>query len=67
MLLAGTDEIGWVLDHEEAIAAWEAGHPPRVDTRIGPATAAYAASAARRRTCPRRPRNPARPVPSPGP
>ena len=35
MLLAGTDEIGYVLDHEDAIAAWEAVHPPRVDTRLG--------------------------------
>ena len=40
MLLAGTDEIGYVLDHADAIAAWEAVHPPRIDTRIGPATAA---------------------------
>jgi 3-isopropylmalate/(R)-2-methylmalate dehydratase small subunit len=35
MLLAGTDEIGYVLGKEAAIAAWEAAHPPRVDTRIG--------------------------------
>jgi 3-isopropylmalate/(R)-2-methylmalate dehydratase small subunit len=35
MLLAGTDEIGYVLGHADAIAAWEAGHPPRVDTRLG--------------------------------
>ena len=33
MLLAGTDEIGYVLGHDDAIAAWEAAHPPRVDTR----------------------------------
>ncbi len=33
MLLEGTDEIGWLLAREPAIAAWEAGHPPRVDTR----------------------------------
>jgi 3-isopropylmalate/(R)-2-methylmalate dehydratase small subunit len=32
MLLAGTDEIGWVLQRSEAIDAWEASHPPRVDT-----------------------------------
>ena len=37
MLLAGTDEIGYVLDHEDAIAAWESVHPPRVDTRLGAA------------------------------
>jgi 3-isopropylmalate/(R)-2-methylmalate dehydratase small subunit len=35
MLLAGTDEIGYVLGKDEAIAAWEAAHPPRVDTRLG--------------------------------
>ncbi len=33
MLLAGTDEIGWMLDRAPAIEAWEAGHPARVDTR----------------------------------
>ncbi len=32
MLLAGTDEVGWVLQRSEAIDAWEATHPPRVDT-----------------------------------
>jgi 3-isopropylmalate/(R)-2-methylmalate dehydratase small subunit len=35
MLLAGTDEIGYVLGKEDAIAAWEAVHAPRVDTRLG--------------------------------
>ncbi len=35
MLLAGTDEIGYVLARAEAITAWEAGHPARVDTRLG--------------------------------
>jgi 3-isopropylmalate/(R)-2-methylmalate dehydratase small subunit len=35
MLLAGTDEIGYVLGRDTEIAAWEAVHPPRVDTRIG--------------------------------
>jgi 3-isopropylmalate/(R)-2-methylmalate dehydratase small subunit len=40
MLLAGTDEIGYVLAHEDAIAAWEAAHPPRADTRIGTPLAA---------------------------
>src|SRR5207342_3805744 len=38
MLLAGTDEIGYVLDHEDAIAAWESVHPPRVDTGLGAAS-----------------------------
>jgi 3-isopropylmalate/(R)-2-methylmalate dehydratase small subunit len=32
MLLAGTDELGYLLRREEKIASWEAGHPPRVDT-----------------------------------
>jgi len=35
MLLAGTDEIGYVLGKVTEIAAWEAAHPPRVDTRLG--------------------------------
>jgi 3-isopropylmalate/(R)-2-methylmalate dehydratase small subunit len=35
MLLAGTDELGYLLMKEEAIAAWEAAHPPRVDTLAG--------------------------------
>src|SRR3954451_19109085 len=39
MLMAGTDEIGYVLDKDEAIAAWDAAHPARVDTRIGTALA----------------------------
>lgn len=32
MLLAGTDELGYLLSKEPDIAAWEAAHPPRVDT-----------------------------------
>jgi len=39
MLMAGTDEIGYVLAKDEAIAAWETTHPPRVDTRLGTAAA----------------------------
>ena len=39
MLMAGTDEIGYVLAKDAAIAAWEAAHPPRVDTRLGTALA----------------------------
>jgi 3-isopropylmalate/(R)-2-methylmalate dehydratase small subunit len=35
MLMAGTDEIGFVMGKDAEIAAWEAAHPPRVDTRIG--------------------------------
>jgi 3-isopropylmalate/(R)-2-methylmalate dehydratase small subunit len=33
MLLAGTDELGWLLGHVPAIEAWESEHPPRIDTR----------------------------------
>jgi len=33
MILAGTDEIGYVLAQLPAIEAWEAEHPARVDTR----------------------------------
>ena len=32
MLLAGTDELGYLLGKEPEIEAWEAAHPPRVDT-----------------------------------
>jgi 3-isopropylmalate/(R)-2-methylmalate dehydratase small subunit len=35
MLMAGTDEIGYVLGKDAEIAGWEARHPARVDTRIG--------------------------------
>ena len=35
MLLRGTDELGYLLDHEAAIRAWESVHPARVDTRPG--------------------------------
>ena len=35
MLLRGTDELGYLLEHEPDIDAWEAGHPARVDTRAG--------------------------------
>jgi 3-isopropylmalate/(R)-2-methylmalate dehydratase small subunit len=33
MLLDGTDEIGWLMARAEAIDAWEADHPARIDTR----------------------------------
>jgi 3-isopropylmalate/(R)-2-methylmalate dehydratase small subunit len=33
MLLKGTDELGYLLGKEAAIAAWEGRHPPRIDTR----------------------------------
>jgi 3-isopropylmalate/(R)-2-methylmalate dehydratase small subunit len=32
MLLAGTDELGYLLSKDAEIAAWEAAHPARVDT-----------------------------------
>ena len=32
MLLAGTDELGYLLSHRQAIAAWEAAHPSGIDT-----------------------------------
>ncbi len=35
MLLAGTDEIGYVVDKIAQIEAWEAVHPARIDTRLG--------------------------------
>ena len=33
MLLAGTDELGYLLSKGADIAAWEAAHPPRIETR----------------------------------
>jgi 3-isopropylmalate/(R)-2-methylmalate dehydratase small subunit len=33
MLLRGTDELGYLLDHTAAIDGWDAAHPARVDTR----------------------------------
>jgi 3-isopropylmalate/(R)-2-methylmalate dehydratase small subunit len=35
MLLAGTDELGYLLGKEADIEAWEQKHPPRVETRAG--------------------------------
>jgi 3-isopropylmalate/(R)-2-methylmalate dehydratase small subunit len=32
MLLAGTDELGYLLSKAPDIAAWDAAHPPRIDT-----------------------------------
>ena len=37
MLMAGTDEIGYVLAKDAEITAWETAHRARVDTRIGTA------------------------------
>ncbi len=39
MLLAGTDEIGYVLGQLPAIEAWEAAHPARVNTLGEPVAA----------------------------
>jgi 3-isopropylmalate/(R)-2-methylmalate dehydratase small subunit len=33
MLLDGTDELGYLLSREPQIAAWEAAHAPRIETR----------------------------------
>jgi 3-isopropylmalate/(R)-2-methylmalate dehydratase small subunit len=35
MLLAGTDEMGWLLQRMPTIDAWQAVHPARIDTRVG--------------------------------
>ncbi len=35
MLLAGTDELGYLLARETDISTWESAHPARVDTRVG--------------------------------
>ena len=35
MILAGTDELGYLVAKDAAIAAWEAAHPPRIDTLAG--------------------------------
>jgi 3-isopropylmalate/(R)-2-methylmalate dehydratase small subunit len=32
MLLAGTDELGYLLSKEAELRTWEAAHPPRVDS-----------------------------------
>jgi 3-isopropylmalate/(R)-2-methylmalate dehydratase small subunit len=37
MLLAGTDELGYLLGKTSEIDAWDATHPPRVNTRAGAA------------------------------
>ena len=33
--LAGTDELGYLLSKEPELEAWEAAHPPRIDTLAG--------------------------------
>jgi hypothetical protein len=37
MLLAGTDELGYLLGKTPEIDAWDSSHPGRVDTRAGAA------------------------------
>jgi 3-isopropylmalate/(R)-2-methylmalate dehydratase small subunit len=37
MLLAGTDEMGYLVAKLPAIEAWETAHPARIDTRAGAA------------------------------
>jgi 3-isopropylmalate/(R)-2-methylmalate dehydratase small subunit len=32
MILAGTDELGYLLSKDAELAAWEATHPPRIDS-----------------------------------
>jgi 3-isopropylmalate/(R)-2-methylmalate dehydratase small subunit len=35
MLLAGTDELGYLLSKDTELRAWEAAHPPRIDSLAG--------------------------------
>jgi 3-isopropylmalate/(R)-2-methylmalate dehydratase small subunit len=35
MLLAGTDELGYLLSKDAELRAWEAAHPPRIDSLAG--------------------------------
>jgi 3-isopropylmalate/(R)-2-methylmalate dehydratase small subunit len=35
MILAGTDELGYLLSKDAELDAWEAGHPPRIDSLAG--------------------------------
>ncbi|MEP6638844.1 MAG: 3-isopropylmalate dehydratase small subunit [Chloroflexota bacterium] len=35
MILAGTDELGYLLTKDAELKAWEAAHPPRIDTLAG--------------------------------
>jgi 3-isopropylmalate/(R)-2-methylmalate dehydratase small subunit len=37
MLLAGTDELGYLLSKEPDLETWEASNPPRIDSRVGAA------------------------------
>jgi 3-isopropylmalate/(R)-2-methylmalate dehydratase small subunit len=35
MVLAGTDELGYLLSKEPELSTWEAAHPPRIDSLAG--------------------------------
>jgi 3-isopropylmalate/(R)-2-methylmalate dehydratase small subunit len=35
MIIAGTDELGYLLSKDSELAAWEAAHPPRIDSLPG--------------------------------
>ena len=35
MILAGTDELGYLLSKDSELSAWEAAHPPRIDSLAG--------------------------------
>lgn len=35
MILAGTDELGYLLAKDTEISTWEAAHPPRIDSLAG--------------------------------
>ena len=35
MILAGTDELGYLLAKDAELRAWEAAHPPRIDSLAG--------------------------------
>jgi 3-isopropylmalate/(R)-2-methylmalate dehydratase small subunit len=35
MMLAGTDELGYLLSKDAELRAWEAAHPPRIDSLVG--------------------------------
>ena len=37
MLLAGTDELGYLLSKEAELEAWESRNPARIDSRVGAA------------------------------
>ena len=35
MILAGTDELGYLLTKDAELSTWEAAHPPRIDSLAG--------------------------------